>query len=313
MVNRPDPDGVTVDVAGLSRRFAARQVVDDVSFTVQPGRVTGFLGPNGAGKTTTLRMLLGLLEPTTGTATIGGRPYRDLPSPTTTVGASLEGNAHARGRRGVDHLRSFAPPAHASRARVDELLETVGLTEHARRPVGSYSLGMQQRLALATALLGDPDVLVLDEPANGLDPMGVYWLRTFLRDFAASGRTVLLSSHMLAEMELIADDVVLIDQGRTVYVGTLQDLLGEERTVVTPFGPDAHAALADVLRDRGVVHLGEVQGNRLLVDAPAPTVQAWTTALLQERPSLTGTFSVERMGLEAAFLARIAQHEETAR
>jgi ABC-2 type transport system ATP-binding protein len=311
MPKPPARDGVTVEVAGLTRRFGDRSVVDDVSFTVRPGRVTGFLGPNGAGKTTTLRMLLGLLEPTAGTATIGGRPYGELEAPTTVVGASLEGTAHARGRRGLDHLRSFAPPARASRARIDELLETVGLTEHAKRPAGSYSLGMQQRLALATALLGEPDVLVLDEPANGLDPMGVYWLRSFLRDFAASGRTVLLSSHMLAEMELIADDVVLIDRGRTVYVGSLEDLLGERQTVLTPFGADARTALVDALRGRCAV--SGMQGDRLLVEAPLPTVQGWTAALLSERPELTGTFSVDPVGLETAFLSRVDAREAVAR
>ncbi|WIE65095.1 ATP-binding cassette domain-containing protein [Curtobacterium sp. MCLR17_036] len=304
VLGRTDHDGVVVDVDGLSRRFGDREVVSDVSFSVRPGRVTGFLGPNGAGKTTTLRMMLDLLEPTAGRATFDGVRYRDLARPSTVVGASLESSAVARGRRGRSHLLAYAAPAHAARTRVEELLDVVGLAEHARRRVGDYSLGMQQRLALATALLGDPDVLVLDEPANGLDPSGVYWLRTFLRDFAASGRTVLLSSHMLAEMELIADDVVLIDRGRTVFTGCLSDLLDEDTTVVTPYGPDAHRLLEAELSRRFPVEA--IAGTRLLVSAPVASVSPVVDDLVAADPWLRGGFSIERLGLEAAFLARVA-------
>lgn len=305
----PSGGGVTIEVEGLTRRFGEREVVSDVSFAVRPGRITGFLGPNGAGKTTTLRVLLGLLEPSAGTATFDGRRYRDIPHPMTVVGASLEGNALVRSRRGIDHLRAYAAPAMASRTRADELLRTVGLAADARRSAGGYSLGMQQRLMLATAMLGDPSVLILDEPANGLDPAGVFWLRSLLQGFATSGRTVLLSSHMLAEMELVADDVVLIDGGRVVYEGTLDDLLGGERSVVTTSGsPEAYRLLQSAIRDRCDVE--EAPGGRFVVGAPVPSVHAWTAGLIEEHPRLAGTFSVDRMGLEAAFLARVAPHEE---
>jgi ABC-type Na+ transport system ATPase subunit NatA len=196
------PDGRIV-VSGLTKEYRGVKAVDNLSFVVEPGRVTGFLGPNGAGKTTTLRMLLNLVEPTSGTATIGGTRYADLDQPIRRVGGVLEARAAHKGRTGRDHLRVICQSAGIPLARADEVLELVGLTVAGGRAFGAYSLGMRQRLGLAAALLGDPQVLILDEPANGLDPEGIRWMRDLLRTLAAHGRTVLLSSHLLAEMKLL--------------------------------------------------------------------------------------------------------------
>ncbi|MFS0886043.1 ABC transporter ATP-binding protein [Aeromicrobium sp. 179-A 4D2 NHS] len=225
----------------LTKQFGSVKAVDDLSFTVRPGAVTGFLGPNGAGKTTTLRMLLGLVRPTAGSALIGGRRYTDLEKPGATVGAALEASSFHPGRTGLDHLRVYAPQVGASDARCHELLELVGMTDAAKRRVGGYSMGMRQRLGLAYALLGDPDVILLDEPANGLDPQGIVWLRHLLRAFAAEGRTVLVSSHVLSEVQHTVDDVVIIAQGRLVHASPLRELhaLVESRTRVTGPKPEA--------------------------------------------------------------------------
>jgi ABC-2 type transport system ATP-binding protein len=209
-----------VSVTGLTKRFGAVTAVHDLSFDVSPG-VTGFLGPNGAGKTTTLRMLLGLVRPSDGTATIGGRRYADLPHPRQVVGAVLEAAGFHPGRSGREHLRILARPAGVPDRRVDAVLEEVGLADAARRRVGGYSLGMRQRLGLASALLGDPEVLVLDEPGNGLDPAGMAWLRALLRDLAAQGRTVIVSSHVLAEVAQTVDRVVIVTGGELKYSGPL--------------------------------------------------------------------------------------------
>ncbi len=217
-----------ISVRGLSRDFLGVRAVDSLSFDVAKGRIVGFLGPNGAGKTTTLRMVLGLTQPTKGHAHIFGQPYGSLNSPSQRVGASLEGAAFVTGRTGRDHLRCYAGPAACTRQRIDELLELVGLTEASGRPVSHYSTGMRQRLSLATALLGDPDLLILDEPANGLDPEGILWLRRFLRSFTEPGRTVLLSSHLLREMEQTVDDVLLLHRGRLVHAGSLEELLQKD-------------------------------------------------------------------------------------
>ena len=206
--------------------------VDRLDFEVDPGTVTGFLGPNGAGKTTTLRMLLGLVAPTSGAATIDGRPYRELADPARRVGAVLEQSGFHPGRSARDHLRVLATAAGLAPARIDEVLEQTGLAAAARRRVGGFSLGMRQRLGLAAALLGDPDVLVLDEPANGLDPEGVHWLRGLVRGLADQGRTVLVSSHLLAEVAQTVDQVVIIDRGRLGDQATLAALTaGADRTV----------------------------------------------------------------------------------
>ncbi|MYV62878.1 ATP-binding cassette domain-containing protein [Streptomyces sp. SID4931] len=214
-----------ISVRDLQKEFRGTRAVDGVSFGVRPGRVTGFLGPNGAGKTTTLRMILGLIRPTGGSALLWGRPYAELAAPTRRIGVGLDGGAFVGRRTGRGHLRCYAPAAGCGPERVDQLLADVGLSGAADRPVAGYSTGMKQRLSLASALLGDPELLILDEPANGLDPEGMLWLREFLRDFAASGRTVLLSSHLLGEMEQTVDDVLLMHHGRLLSSGPLDSLL----------------------------------------------------------------------------------------
>jgi ABC-2 type transport system ATP-binding protein len=233
----PVSDGIDplVSFDGLTKRYGDILAVDDLSFSIRSGTVTGFLGPNGAGKTTTLRLLLGLAEPTAGKALVFGRPYRELDDPARRVGAVLETSDLHPGRSGRDHLRSLALAARIPSDRVDEVLELVDLTPAARRRVKTYSLGMRQRLGLAAALLGDPDLLVLDEPANGLDPAGVRWLRRFLRTFADRGRTVLVSSHMLAEAAQTVDRVVIIDRGRLVASGTLEELTDRGTTLEDTF------------------------------------------------------------------------------
>jgi ABC-2 type transport system ATP-binding protein len=213
-----------IDVVALTKRFGAVTALDDLTFSVRPGVVTGFLGPNGAGKTTTLRCLLGLVSPTSGSATVDGRLYRDLERPQTTVGAALEASSFHPGRSARAHLQVMALAGGIALPRVDLLLDQVGLREFADRRVGGYSTGMRQRLALAQALLGDPPVLVLDEPANGLDPAGIAWLRQFLRALAREGRTVLVSSHVLSEVQQTVDEVVVITRGRLVRQGSLSSL-----------------------------------------------------------------------------------------
>jgi ABC-2 type transport system ATP-binding protein len=207
----------------LVKAYNGVVAVRNLSFTVEPGRITGFLGPNGAGKTTTLRILVGLVSPTTGSATFGGTAYADLNRPQETVGAVLDANFHP-GRTGRNHLRVLAATAGVTDRRVDQLLERVGLTAEARRPTGQYSLGMRQRLAIAAALIGNPDYLILDEPANGLDPEGIRWLRQMLRDFAATGRAVLVSSHLLNEVQATVDEIVVIHKGRLLAQMPMSDL-----------------------------------------------------------------------------------------
>ncbi|MDI6099145.1 ABC transporter ATP-binding protein [Actinoplanes sp. NEAU-A12] len=214
-----------IEISGLSKTYRGVQAVDRLSFTAGPGRVTGFLGPNGAGKSTTLRMLLGLVRPTSGTATIDGRRYTDLPNPVRRVGAVLDATAAHQGRTGRNHLRVYCAAAGLPYSRADEVLELVGLSNAGNRKVKGYSLGMRQRLGIATAMLGDPRVLILDEPANGLDPEGIHWIRGFLRSLAAEGRTVMVSSHLLTEMQSLADDVVIIAAGRLVRQGTVAEIL----------------------------------------------------------------------------------------
>jgi ABC-2 type transport system ATP-binding protein len=222
---RPRPVPPAIEVAGLSKRFGATMAVRDLSFTVAYGRITGFLGPNGAGKTTTLRAVLGLIQPDAGRAAIAGRRYADLDDPLRTVGALLDAAAVHPGRSGRDHLRVLARAAGLPDRRADALLARVGLQDVARQRAGGYSLGMRQRLGLAAALLGDPRVLILDEPANGLDPQGIRWLRDLLRSLAADGRAVLVSSHALAEIAQTVDDVVVISGGRPVLQAPLGHLL----------------------------------------------------------------------------------------
>ncbi|MFE6506926.1 ABC transporter ATP-binding protein [Nocardioides sp. NPDC057767] len=224
-----------VDVSGLTKHYGGIAAVDDLSFTVEPGSVTGFLGPNGAGKTTTLRMILGLVRPDRGGATIGGIEYADLATPLEVVGAALEATGFHPGRTGLDHLRIYAAAASLPSSRAARVLGQVGLADAAGRKVGGYSLGMRQRLALAAALLGDPDVLILDEPANGLDPEGIVWLRRFLKEYADAGRSVLVSSHVLTEMQQLVDRVVILHRGRLVRQATLKELSGDHGDLETAF------------------------------------------------------------------------------
>ncbi|MGW6500408.1 ABC transporter ATP-binding protein, partial [Nonomuraea angiospora] len=220
-----------IEISQLSKRYGTKAAVEEVSFTARPGRVTGFLGPNGAGKSSTLRVLLGLDAASAGTALVNGMRYRDLKHPLRTVGALLDGAGPVPERRGVDHLTWIAQSNRIPRRRVREVLELVGLGEAARRRVKTYSLGMAQRLGMAAALLGEPEILVLDEPVNGLDPEGIRWMRRFLRDYAAAGRTVLLSSHLMTEMSGTADDVVVINRGRVVTHGSLAQVTAGHRSL----------------------------------------------------------------------------------
>ena len=216
-----------IQVQGLVKRYGPVTAVDDLSFEVQSGTVTGFLGPNGAGKTTTLRMLLSLVTPDAGTAVINGQPYAELPEPLHQVGAVLEASSFHPGRTARAHLRIQALAADADPSRIEDVLDLVGLTDAAGRRVGGFSLGMRQRLSLATALLADPEALILDEPANGLDPEGIRWLRGLLHGFAAEGGTVLVSSHMLAEVAQTIDSVVIVDHGRLLAQGPVAELTAD--------------------------------------------------------------------------------------
>ena len=240
-----------IELHGLTKRFGAVTAVDNLTLELGTGTVTGLLGPNGAGKTTTLRMLLGLVAPSAGSATFDGQCYVELDEPTRHVGAVLEASSFHPGRRAVDHLRILASAAGLPVQRVDEALAEVAMTEHAHRRVGGFSLGMRQRLGLAGALLGDPSVLVLDEPANGLDPEGVHWLRRFLRNQADAGRTVIVSSHLLAEVAQTVDHVVILDNGRLIISAPLAELTARSRAAVTIRTPAADRLWAELTR-RGI-------------------------------------------------------------
>ena len=238
----------SIEVVGLTKRFGEITAVDALSFTVEHGQITGFLGPNGAGKTTTMRVLLGLAKPTDGVALVLGRRYASLDRPTTRVGALLESTGFHPGRTGRAHLRIAARSGRIDLARVDAVLDQVAMREHADRRTGGYSSGMRQRLGLATALLGDPEVLVLDEPGNGLDPAGVAWLRGFLRAFADAGRSVLVSSHLLAETAQTVDRLVVIDDGRLVREGPVEAItstIAQDVVVRSPDAPRLRQALQE--------------------------------------------------------------------
>ena len=221
-----------ITVTGLTKTYGSRRAVDDMTFTVEPGRVTGFVGPNGSGKSTTMRMMVGLTRPDTGDVLYDGAPYQSLASPATTIGAALDASAHP-GRTARNHLRIRAAGSGLPRQRVDEVLAEVGLSSVANQRVGGFSLGMRQRLALAGALLGRPTTLLLDEPANGLDPEGIRWLRTFLRDYADRGGAVFVSSHLIAELALFADDLVVIGAGRLLAAAPVDDITRLGRRSVT--------------------------------------------------------------------------------
>ena len=288
-----------IQIEHLTKRYGQFTAVDDITFTVQPGTVVGFLGPNGAGKSTALRMVTGLTPPTSGRATVLGHPYRDLPNPGRHVGVMLDASAQHPGRTGREVLTIAALHMGLGKGQVVTALERVGLTDdEAGRRVGNYSLGMRQRLGLAAALLGDPQVLILDEPANGLDPQGIHWMRGLLRDFADGGGTVLLSSHLLTEVQVIADEIVMIGRGRIVAQGTTTDLVGARGTRVGAVDAAALDALATALRARDL----DVTSSAgvLLVNA---TPEVIGRVALEERVVLTelsagGAGSLEEMFLE---------------
>jgi ABC-2 type transport system ATP-binding protein len=288
--------GTDIEVVDLVKRFGGVTAVDHLSFTAQPGRVTGFLGPNGSGKSTTLRALLGLITPTQGAALIGRRPFRDLTDPVATVGAVLEPSFHPT-RTGRAHLETMAASAGLSRKRVEQVLEEVDIARAAHRPVGGFSLGMRQRLGLAGALLGDPQVLILDEPANGLDPAGMNWLRQFLRGLAAEGRTVLLSSHVLSEMAHTIDDVVVIAEGRLVTQATLSDLLDDSDRMIRLHTPAAES-LRDALTGDGVS--AALEAADIVVVRGSSAEQVGTTALRVGAPIYEMT--TNQADLETTFL-----------
>ncbi len=296
-----------IDVRSLHKSFGSVRAVSDLDFTVEPGSVTGFLGPNGAGKTTTLRMVLGLERPDAGTATFDERTYAQLSAPVRTVGAVLETAFHP-GRTGRNHLRVYCRAAGLSLTRADETLAQVGLADAGNRRAGTYSLGMRQRLALATALLGDPSVLVLDEPANGLDPEGIHWLRGFLRYLAHDeGRTVLVSSHLLSEMEQTADRVVIIGAGRLVREGSIAELRSESSGAVVVRSPDADR-LASVLRAGGLTATSADGGLLTVADATPAEVGAHAFAAGVELHELRA----ETSGLEDLYFRLTAGQEQFA-
>jgi ABC-2 type transport system ATP-binding protein len=283
----PD-DQYMIEIDHVSKRYGEKLAVDDVSFVVQPGIVTGFLGPNGAGKSTTMRMILGLDAPTNGSALVGGRSYRELQAPLHEVGAMLEARAIHTGRSAYHHLLAMAQTHGIGRARVQEVIELVGLGSVARKRVGSFSLGMGQRLGIASALLGDPHTVILDEPANGLDPEGIRWIRSLLRQLAAEGRTVFLSSHVMSEMALIADHLVIVGRGRLIADTTVDDVVAQAsaESAVRVRSPDA-TALREALAGEGV------------------SIQSHELGVLEVRG-----LSVETIG-ELAAASRLVLHELT--
>jgi ABC-2 type transport system ATP-binding protein len=287
----------SIELHSLTKRYGKSVAVDDLTFTVEPGRVTGFLGPNGAGKSTTMRMILGLDAPDSGTATIGGRPYRDIPTPLRRVGALLEARALHPGRTAREHLRYLAASQGIGDRRVDDLLELVGLTPAASKRVGGFSLGMGQRLGVAVALLGDPGVVLLDEPVNGLDVDGVRWIRGLLRQLANEGRTVLLSSHLLAEVSVTADHLVVIQSGRLVADCPTDQLVADEASTVMVVAPE---------RDRLAQLLSNAGGVVEVRDIDTVTVSGLTAARVGELALnsrlLLHQLTPQHASLEDAFL-----------
>ncbi len=289
----------TIEIAGLSKTFGSVRAVDNLSFSVKPGVVTGFLGPNGAGKTTTLRMLLGLVRPTAGTATFGGTHYSDLEHPLSTVGTALEASSFHPGRSARNHLSVYALAAGIPAKRVNDVLMQVGLAEFMDRRVGGYSLGMRQRLGLAFALLGDPGVLVLDEPVNGLDPEGIKWIRSFLKQLASEGRTVLVSSHLLSEVQQSVDRVVIISHGALVYEGGLADLESGPRVLTD--SPD-RAALESALLAAGA----EVEVTAAGIAVVGLSRERVGAIALAAGTALT-LLASEQSGIEKAFLELVGE------
>jgi ABC-2 type transport system ATP-binding protein len=261
-----------IEAIGLSKRYGATLAVDDLSFTVPPGQVTGFLGPNGAGKSTTMRLILGLDAPTSGSVTVHGRPYPAYRRPLLEVGALLEAKAFHGGRSAYNHLRCLALSNGIGRARVDEVLELVGLRSVARKRAGGFSLGMAQRLGIAAALLGDPRVLMFDEPVNGLDPEGVLWIRNLLKSLAAQGRTVFVSSHLMSEMAITADRLIIIGRGRLIAQTTIQDFLKNGAGNFVRVRSPQSDALATLLEAHGAAVVRQADGTLRITGATSDAV-----------------------------------------
>jgi len=293
-----------IEVESLTKRFRKTVAVDDLSFKIREGAITGFLGPNGAGKTTTLRVILGLVHPTAGKATVMGRLYRQLESPTQQVGAVLEASDFHPGRSGRNHLRVLAAATGIPRSRVEEILEVVDLQGAAGRRAGGYSLGMRQRLSLAGALLGDPGILVLDEPANGLDPQGIRWLREFLRSLAAEGRTIFISSQVLAELEQIVDEVVIIHRGKFVVQASTAELVARAAGGIRARSPQADQLRAAL--EQAGVKVASSEGD-LLTIADATTAQVGEIAAA--KGIVLHELVAESSSLEEAFLDLTSQDE----
>ncbi|MGC1282598.1 MAG: ATP-binding cassette domain-containing protein [Streptosporangiaceae bacterium] len=289
--------GATIEVNGLRKRFGPVQALDGMSFTVAPGRVTGFIGPNGAGKSTTMRVILGLDAPDEGSALVGGRRYRSLPYPLTVIGSLLDAAALQPGRSARNHLLWLARSQGLPPSRVDEVIRQAGLDQAARRKAGGYSLGMRQRLGIAAALLGDPPALMLDEPFNGMDPEGIVWMRGFLRALAAQGRAVLVSSHLMSELQDTADHLVIVGRGRVIAdtstAGLLAAASGDRVTVRTPAAADATAALqragAAVTAGGGVLAVSGLAAEKIV-------------AVLGSQAVPFSEVSAHRASLEEAYL-----------
>ena len=290
--------GATIEVNGLRKRFGPVQALDGMSFTVAPGRVTGFIGPNGAGKSTTMRVILGLDAPDEGSALVGGRRYRSLPYPLTVIGSLLDAAALQPGRSARNHLLWLARSQGLPPSRVDEVIRQAGLDQAARRKAGGYSLGMRQRLGIAAALLGDPPALMLDEPFNGMDPEGIVWMRGFLRALAAQGRAVLVSSHLMSELQDTADHLVIVGRGRVIAdtstAGLLAAASGDRVTVRTPAAADATAALeragaAVTAADGGVLAVSGLAAEKIV-------------AVLSSQAVPFSEVSAHRASLEEAYL-----------
>jgi ABC-2 type transport system ATP-binding protein len=289
-----------IQLSGLTKTFGNTRAVDDLTCSIEPGVVTGFLGPNGAGKTTTMRLILGLDRPTKGTATIDGRAYRDLRDPLRAVGALLDARQMHPQRSARNHLRWIAATNRIPDRRVDEVLDMVGLTAVSGRPAGALSLGMSQRLGIAAALLGDPPVLLFDEPVNGLDPEGIHWVRTLLRTLAGQGRTVLVSSHLLAEMANTADRLVVIGRGKLIAATTVADFVGGSGGHTIRVRSPQQDALRELLRDADIEVAPDADGAGLTVRGAAIEV----IGDLAARNGITlHELSAQQPSLEAAYLA----------
>src|SRR6478735_2416824 len=288
-----------IQASELTKRYGAKTAVDGLSFTVRPGVVTGFLGPNGAGKSTTMRMIVGLDAPTSGEVTVDGTRYRDLDAPLQRVGALLEARSIHPGRSATNHLRALAQTHGISRARVDEVIELVGLQQVARKRAGTFSLGMGQRLGIASALLGDPDTLVLDEPVNGLDPEGIHWIRTLLRSLAQEGRTIFVSSHLMSEMALTADHLIVVGRGRILADCSTAEFIAQASPAVVRVRSPHATRLRELQAQEGVT-IGS--------DAPGVLeIAGLTTEAIGERAAAAGLtlheLSSQQASLEEAFMA----------